>query len=332
MTRIAAFALALLAAPTLAAFPPIGGVTREAPELDGLIAPDARVEKIADSITWAEGPVWVGEDKALYFSDPPANRMYRWTERGGASVFLSPSGYAGTDLTPFREPGSNGLVRGPGHSLLLADGARAISRLDLDTRKKMVLADRYQGKRFNSPNDLVRAANGAIYFTDPPYGLKGLDQSPAREMAVNGVYRIDPDGKVSLIASDFTFPNGIALSPDGSTLYISNSDPKRAVIVALALGPGGTVTGRHLVADMTALVGPERPGLPDGMTVDWRGNLFASGPGGIHVLTPTGHELGLIRTGDIIANCKFGEDGHTLFLASNHMIARIRTRTKGLGY
>ena len=325
-------AASALPAPHALAFPAIGGVVRESPALDALIAPDARVEKLADGFTWAEGPVWVPADHALYFSDVPANAMYRWTEGGGASVFLKPSGYAGTDLAPFREPGSNGLIRGPGHSLILADGSRAVSRLDLGTKAKVMLATGYGGKRFNSPNDLVRAADGSLYFTDPPYGLKDLDASPAKELKVNGVYRLAPDGEVRLVAGDFSFPNGIALSPDGRTLYVSNSDPKRAVIVALNLGPDGMPTGRRIFADMTALVAPSRPGMPDGMTVDARGNLFASGPGGLHVLTPAGVELGLIRTGDTIANCKFGEDGRTLFLASNHMIARIRTRTRGLGF
>lgn len=317
---------------TPAPFPQIGTVHRQEAALDTLITPDARIERLAEGFRWSEGPVWIGEGRYLLFSDVPANRMYRWSEKDGVSVFLEPSGYAGSETGIFREPGSNGLIRGPGNSILMADhGHRAVARLDLATKAKTFLATRYQGKRFNSPNDLVRAANGSIYFTDPPYGLEGLNKSPHKELPFNGVYRLSPGGKVTLLDDSLTFPNGIILSPDERTLYVAVSDPDRAVIMAYPLDSAGNVGAGRVFADMTALAKSGLPGLPDGMAIDASGNLFATGPGGVHVFAPDGRRLGRIDTGTAIANCAFGEDGRTLFLASNNMLARIRTRTIGVG-
>jgi gluconolactonase len=314
-------------------YPHIGSIRRDSPALDRLIDRDAPIEMLEDGFIWTEGPVWISEGPWLFFSDVPANRMYRWSERSGVSLYLSPSGYEGDDLLAFREPGSNGLIRGPGLSLLIADqGNRAIAAFDLDKRTKTLLATEYQGKKFNSPNDLVWASNGAIYFTDPPYGLEGLNASPLRELAFNGVYRLDVDGTVTLLESGLSFPNGIILSPDERTLYVTNSDPRRALIMAYALDAAGNIAGRRIFADMTSLVGDDRPGLPDGMALDVEGNLFATGPGGILVFNRDGTMLGLISTGTAVANCTFGDDGGTLYMASHTMIARVRTRTTGLGF
>lgn len=243
---------------------------------------------------------------------------------------MEPSGYDGPEPSGFREPGSNGLIAGPAGSILMADhGNRAIARVDLAIRAKTLLATRYEGRRFNSPNDLVRAANGAVFFTDPPYGLKGMDQSPLKELPFNGVYRLDPDGQVTLLEDGLTFPNGVALSPDQHTLYVSVSDPKRAVIMAYDLSSGGRLSGGRVLRDFTEMVGPSAPGLPDGLAVDALGHLFATGPGGVHVLTPDGRSLGRIDTGTAAANCKFGEDGRTLFITSGPFLARLRTLTQG---
>ena len=311
----------------------IGQVHREDPRLDSLVAPGARIERLAEGFVWTEGPVWVRDGRYLLFSDVPANKMYRWAPDEGVSVFLDPSGYDGPDPSAFREPGSNGLIHGPAGTILMADhGNRAVARLDLATRRKTLLATHYQGKRFNSPNDLVRASDGSIWFTDPPYGLEGLNDSPAKEIAWNGVYRLRPDGAVELAIADMTFPNGILLSPDERTLYVANSDPDRAVVMAYDLDATGAVTGGRVLADMTALAKAGLPGLPDGMAVDRDGNLFVTGPGGVHVLSPAGERLGRIETGSAVANCAFGGDGRTLFLASHHRLARIETRSMGLGY
>ena len=312
----------------------IGGIVREAPGLDALIAPGAAIEKLAEGYQWTEGPVWIARGQYLLFSDVPGNAMHRWSQKDGASVFLKPSGYDGPDPSMFREPGSNGLIPGPGNTILLADhGNRSVARLDLATKRKTFLASRYDGKKFNSPNDLVLARNGAIYFTDPPYGLAGMNDSPHKEQKVNGVYRLDPDGKVTLVEAGLTWPNGIILSPDERRLYITVSDPKHAVVMVYDRGREGAISNGRVFADMTAAVSDQNPGLPDGMGIDSSGNLFSTGPGGVHVFAPDGRELGLIRTGAAIANCTFGgPDGRTLFLASNHMIARLPTRTKGLGF
>jgi gluconolactonase len=274
--------------------------------------------------------VWIADGAYLLFNDVPQNRIHRWSQADGVSVFLSPSGYDGPDDPAFREPGSNGLIAGPPGSILMADhGNRAIARVDLATRAKTLLATRYQGRRFNSPNDLVEASNGAIFFTDPPYGLKDMDRSPLKQQPHNGVYRLDPDGTVTLLEDGLTFPNGVALSPDQRTLYVAVSDPQHAVIMAYDLGPAGEISGGRVFHDFTALVGSPAPGLPDGMAVDVEGHLFATGPGGVHVLTPGGQALGRIDTGTAAANCKFGEDGRTLFITSGPFLARLRTRTRG---
>jgi gluconolactonase len=235
-----ALALTIAGAATPASTPPerIGRIDRAAPAFDSLVAPDASIEKLAEGFTWAEGPVWIREGHYLLFTDVPGNRIHRWSAADGLSTFLEPSGHPGPDFTGFREPGANGLIRGPGNTILLADhGNRAIASLDLATRQKTFLATRYQGRRFSSPNDLVRASNGTIYFTDPPYGLEGLNDSPLKEQPQNGVYRLDPDGTVTLIDADMTFPNGILLSPDEHTLYVANSDPQRAIWVAMRSTP-----------------------------------------------------------------------------------------------
>lgn len=320
-------------APPPAAFERIGAIHREAPGFDALVAPDAAIEKLADGYGWAEGPVWIPADGGyLLFTDVPGNRIHRWSEADGASVFLEPSGLAG-NTAGFREPGANGLIRGAGNSILLADhGNRGLASLDLATRRKTMIATRFQGRRFSSPNDLVLAADGAIYFTDPPYGLEGLNDSPLKEQPHNGVYRLDPDGSIHLLDDSLSFPNGIILSPDGRTLYVANSDPQRAIWVAYTLDAQGDVASRRIFADATAEVSQERPGLPDGMAIDMQGNLFATAPGGVVVFAPDGTRLGRIATGTAIANCTFGgPDGSTLYLASHNMLARVATRTRGLG-
>lgn len=313
-------------------FPAIGRIHREAPALAALIAPDARIERLAEGFTWSEGPVWIEEQDCLLLSDVPANKMYRWSEKGGLSVFLEPSGYEGGETGIFREPGSNGLIRGPGNSILMGDhGNRAVAQLDLATKRKTFLATHYEGQRFNSPNDLVRARDGSIYFTDPPYGLEGLNRSPHKELSFNGVYRLMPDGEVRVVDDSLSFPNGILLSPDERILYVTVSDPEGAVIMVYALDEGGNAMSRRLFADLTDLVRSGLAGLPDGMAIDRAGTLFATGPGGVHIFTPQGERLGRIDTGTAVANCTFGgTDGSMLFLASDSFLARLPTRTTGL--
>jgi gluconolactonase len=286
------------------------------------------IEVLGTGFTWSEGPVWIKQGGYLLFSDVPNNRIHRWSRRAGVTLFLQPSG--GTNRAGFREPGSNGL-KAYGHaSILVADqGNRAIARLDLGTKKKRFLTRQFGGKRFNSPNDLTVGADGSIWFTDPPYGLDGLNASPLKEQPVNGVYRLKPNGQVALVEDGLSFPNGIAFSQDGETLYVSNSDPDQAVILAFDVAPGGELSNRRIFADMTSLAASGLPGLPDGMTVDERGNLWATGPGGVHVFRSDGRRLGRISTGTAIANCAFGgADGRTLFMTAGKALAAVRTNVR----
>jgi gluconolactonase len=311
--------------------PTIGTVGSEAPAFLRLVPKAAKIHVVADGFTWAEGPVWIAHGGYLLLSDVPKNRMYRWAPGSHtASIFLEPSG--GTEAKGFREPGSNGLKPGgPGRLLVADSGHRAITLIDLRTKARRLLVERFEGKRLNSPNDLAVGPDGAIWFTDPPYGLEGIEDSPLKEQSANRVYRLAPDGKVTAVEAELKFPNGIAFSPHGRTFYVSNSDPKKAVILAWDVSRTGKLSRRRVFADMTALAAKGLPGLPDGMTVDERGDLWATGPGGIHVLAPDGRELGLIATGAAISNCVFGgSDGHTLFMTSTHILASLQTNVRGV--
>jgi gluconolactonase len=306
---------------------PFGHIERYDPAFDQIVSPDAKIEKLAEGFTWAEGPVWIRPGEYLLFTDVPENTLYRWSAGEGVRVFLRPSGYAGPDTGVLREPGANGLFLERAGSVLLADsGNRMVARLDLQKKTKTPLARNYQGKRFNSPNDVIRRSDGTVYFTDPPYGLKDLNESRVKELAFNGVYRVDTKGVVSLVDDQLSFPNGIALSPDERTLYVANSDPKRPIWMAYTLDAEGKVTAKKVFADASDLMGKRAPGLPDGMKVSTDGHLFASAPGGILVLTANGQRLGRIETGDAIANCAFGDQGRYLYMTSHKIIARVLLR------
>ncbi len=328
---LALLALSPLSAP--AAAPAwVGGIERLDPSLDQIVAPDARVEVLASGFDWAEGPAWRKAGGYLLFSDIPKNTIYQWKPGAGLSVFLRPAGY--TESDPFgRELGSNALLFDPrGRLVILDQGNRRVVRLDEANYTKVVLADRYQGRRFNSPNDLAYRANGDLYFTDPPYGLKGLNQDPHRELAFNGVYKLDPRGRLTLLTDALTFPNGIAFAPDQNTLYVAVSDPKNAVLMAFGVRADGSLEHGRVFFDANALVRAGRKGLPDGLKLDRAGHIFLGGPGGILVLSPTGRHLGTIVTGNVTANCAFGDDGATLYLAADNSLMRIRLRTTGLGF
>lgn len=302
----------------------VGGVRRLSPLMDEIIAPDAEIEVLAEGFEWAEGPVWVEDGGYLLFTDVPGNVIWRWSEADGLSEFMRPSGFAGDDGSHLREPGANGLVIEPSGALLMCDhGNRSLSRVDRATRAKRIVIDRFEGRRFNSPNDLVIHRSGAVYFTDPPYGLEGLNESPVKELAHNGVYRLSPDGGVALIEDGLTFPNGVALSPDHGVLYVAVSDPEGPVIMAYDLGGDGLPTASRVLFDAAPLMGPDAPGLPDGLKVDGRGRLFATGPGGVLVLTPEGELLGVIDTGRATANCAFGPGGASLFMTADDRLTRV---------
>ena len=327
-------ALATLLSPTarVTAQTPVRSIERLAPALDALVAPDAKIELLADGFDWTEGPVWSKSGGYLLFSDIPRNAIHKWKEGQGVSLFMRPAGYAGS--SPFgRELGSNGLTFDANGELVMADhGNRQVSRVDSVTFTKTALVDRYNGKRFNSPNDVVFSRAGDLFFTDPPYGLWKLNADPAKELDFNGVYRLARTGVLTLLTRELTFPNGIALSPDERTLYVAVSDPARPIWMAYDLQPDGTLARGRVFFDASALAKSGRKGLPDGMKVDAAGNVFASGPGGILVLSPQGTHLGTIATGETTANCAFGDDGSTLYMTANHTLMRVRLRTRGPGF
>ncbi|HTE20268.1 MAG TPA: SMP-30/gluconolactonase/LRE family protein [Armatimonadota bacterium] len=311
-------------------FPTMGRIVREDPLLDSLVPPDAAIEVLASGFKWAEGPVWIRDGGYLLFSDIPRNSVIKWEEGAGLSLFMQPSGYTGV-ADYGREPGSNGLVLDPRGRLVLCEhGDRRVSRLEWDGGKR-TLTDNYLGRRLNSPNDAVYHSNGDLYFTDPPYGLpKGADD-PRRELDFCGVFRLSAAGELTLLTGDLARPNGLAFSPDERTLYVAQSDPERAILMAYPVTDDGTLGEGRLFQDMTPLVG-ELPGLPDGLKVDREGHVFTTGPGGVHVLTPDGRRLGRIDTGQKTANCGWGDDGSTLYLAADSYLCRIRTSTKGCGW
>jgi gluconolactonase len=311
-------------------FPTIGRVVRMDSRLDGLVAPDAKVEVIAAGFEWTEGPVWIKEGGYLLFSDIPRNSIMQWKEGVGTSLYMKPSGFTGV-VDYGAEPGSNGLFLDPQGRLVCCEhGDRRVSRLEKDGGKK-TLADNYMGKRLNSPNDGCFKSNGDLYFTDPPYGLPKQFDDPRRELDFCGVYRVAKDGTVTLLTKELARPNGIAFSPDERTLYVASSDPERAIWMAFPVQRDGTLGRGRVFHDATAMVG-KGPGLPDGLKVDRSGNLFATGPGGVYIFTPNGDLLGRIETGEKTANVAWGDDGATLYMTADMYLCRIKTRTKGAGW
>lgn len=332
---LAAFAGALSAAEQTVAMTKIeeARIDRWDPAMDAIVPQDWKIEKLAEGFGWAEGPIWVKNGGYLLFTDVPGNKMWKWSEKGGLEKFLDPSGAANPDPAIWREAGANGLALYDKHSIVYADtGNRVIQRLDLRSKKKTALASTLDGKKFSSPNDVAKTRSGVLFFTDPPYGFAKGDDAAQKEIPFNGVYRMGKDGKVTVIEKELTRPNGVALAPDEATLYVTQSDPRKAIILAFTLDKAGNVTGKKLFADLTDLVARDAPGLPDGLTVAADGTVFTSGPGGIVVLSKEGKRLGRISDGKPTANCKFGEDGRTLFLTSQNMLARIRLNVSGQGF
>lgn len=313
--------------------PVMGAIVRVDPALDALIDPEAKLEVLAGGLNWSEGPAWSKELGAVLFSDVPENHVLKWKEGEGLSVYLKPSGFTG--ILPYsREPGSNGLTfNARGELCSCEHGDRRVSVLTKGGGKRTI-ADNFEGKRFNSPNDLCFDRAGNLYLTDPPYGLpKGPADTETRELEWNGVYRVSPDGRVTLLTKEMTFPNGIALSPDEKTLYVAQSDGKATLWKSFPVQPDGSLGASKVLADVTAMSqsGKYR-GSCDGLKVDTRGNLWATGPGGVHVMTPDGKLLGRIETFMANGNCCFGDDGSVLYICADAFLCRIKTKVKGCGF
>ncbi len=305
----------------------MGQVVRLDDRLDSLLDRTAKIEVLASGFEWAEGPIWFAPGQFLLFSDIPRNSIMKWSSAEGLSLFLKPSGFTGT-VDYGREPGSNGLTLDhEGRLVACEHGDRRISRLYPDGGKR-TLADNYQGRRLNSPNDLVFKSNGDLYFTDPPYGLPGNFEDPRRELDFCGVFRLAADGAMTLLTRALSRPNGLAFSPDEKTLYVANSDVDYAVWMKYPVDSAGEIGEGSVLLDVTDACKKGMPGVPDGMKVDVHGNVFAAGPGGIYVITPEGAVLGRIDTGQKTANCAWGDDGSTLYIAADSYLCRIRTNTR----
>jgi gluconolactonase len=302
-------------------------VVRADAALDRVLAPGARLEKLASGFSFVEGPVWSSADRSLFFSDPNDNRIYRWHEDFGVSVFRTKSGYAGADIGRYRQPGSNGLaIDREGRLTIDEHGNRRVTRLEKNG-DLTVLADRYQGKRLNSPNDLVYRSDGALYFTDPYFGLPDFEKDPAAELPHAGVYRL-ANGVLTLLTSELKGPNGLAFSPDERVLYVSNWDERRKIVMRWDVAADGSISGGRVFADLTSAPGEE---ALDGLKVDREGNVFVSGPGGLWIFGPDGRHLGTLHLPELAANMAWGGDDLTsLYLTARTGLYRLRVNTGGV--
>ena len=328
-------ALLLLLAPLLAfaaddkPHPLNAKIERHDPAFDRLVAADAKIEQLAEGFRWSEGPTWY--QGGVVFSDVMANTVYQWKPgMKSAAVFIRPSGQFAPE-SGFREPGSNGLARdAQGRLLLCQHGERQVARWE--NGRFTTVADRYEGRRFNSPNDLAVRKNGEIYFTDPPYGLEKINDSPLKQQPWNGVYRVATDGKVTLLTKSLTFPNGIGFSPDEKILYVAVSDSKATRVAAFDVNADGTLANERVFFDMQPWSLKGEPGLCDGLKIDREGNVWATGPGGVSVISPAGKLLGRLNPGEPTGNCCWGDDGSTLYITANYFLVRVKTKTKGAGW
>lgn len=309
-----------------AAYQTTGSIEQLDEELGQVLDTGASPEILGEGYDWVEGPAWVEEHELLLFSDIPPNRIYQWKEGEGISLYLEPAGYTGQEERG-GEAGSNGLlISREGELLLCQHGDRRIARMDAPLADPApeftTLADSYEGKKLNSPNDLAQHSDGSVYFTDPPYGLEGNVDDPAKELDFHGVYRIAPSGDITLLTDELTRPNGIAFSADEKTLYVANSDPGHPVWMAYTVQDDGSITDGRIFGDASDFIG-EEPGLPDGMEVDKDGYIYATGPGGVWIFASDGRVLGKIKTGQATSNCTIGNGGSMLYMTADDYLLRM---------
>lgn len=306
----------------------IGSIERIDPALDALVDADASIEILAEGYEWSEGPVWIEKENMLLFSDVPKNTVYKWTESKGAEVYLTPSGFTGTETTS-NEPGSNGLVLHNDTLILCQHGDRRVAKMNsaLNNPKPefISIAATFNDKRFSSPNDAVYNTSGELFFTDPPYGLEKNDADPAKEQPHNGVYKVSTSGHVSLLVDSLTKPNGVIVMPDQKRIIVANSDPQKAIWYSFELTEGDTVINARIFYDATSNLSNDR-GLPDGLKVDRNGNIYATGPGGVWIFDSTGKVLGKIRLTELAANCALTADEKTLYITADMYLLRVKLR------
>jgi gluconolactonase len=306
-------------------------VKHDAEGIERIIGPNPKIFKLAEGFKFTEGPIWVPAGKYLLFSDPNSNIIWKYTpqgnEPGKLEIFRTPSGYSGADIAEYGQPGSNGLTFDPqGRLTINQHGNRRVVRLEKDG-SETVLADRYEGKRLNSPNDLVYRSDGTLFFTDPPFGLPKFFDDPRKELSFSGVYALR-NGRLQLVGTDFTGPNGIAFSPDEKYLYVGNWDEKKKVVMRYAVTADGKLTDGKVFFDMTSAPGED---ALDGIKVDQAGNLYVSGPGGLWVISAAGKHLGTIIAPKHVHNMAWGdEDGKTLYLCARSGLYRMRLNTAGV--
>jgi gluconolactonase len=303
-------------------------VVRKDPAIDALVGPNPKVFKLAEGFEFTEGPVWDPRLRALLFSDPNSNIIYKYSSDGALSVLRQPSGYSGADIAHYKQPGSNGLALDQEGRLTINEhGNRRVSRIEPDG-SVTVLADRFEGQRLNSPNDLVYRADGALFFTDPPFGLPNVFDDRRKELPFSGVYSL-ASGKLRLLTRELSGPNGIAFSPDEKLLYVGNWDEKKKIVMRYDVATDGTASNGRVFFDMTDAPGED---AIDGIKVDVNGNVFVSGPGGLWVLSAEGKHLGTIVVPRHVHNMAWGdEDGRTLYLCARDRLYRMRLNTPGAG-
>jgi gluconolactonase len=304
-------------------------IERADPALNEIIPVNAKLWKLAEGFRFTEGPVWVRDGGYLLFSDPNANRIYRYSDESGLSVFRERSGYDAADLADYGQPGSNGLTLDKQGRLTINEhGRHRVSRLERDG-SLTVLASGYQGKRLNSPNDLVYRSDGSVYFTDPPFGLPKFAADPRKELPFSGVFRLTSAGKISLLTQEFTGPNGIAFSPDEKTLYVGNWDPRAKIVKKYAVRRGGSIGTAEVFVDLTDRI-PGDEAL-DGIKVDKLGHVYLSAPGGVWIFDTAGKHLGTIVAPSPVHNFAWGgADGKTLYLCARSNLYRIPLLVEGV--
>lgn len=323
------FLLAFLAACATPEKKTIGTFERIDPAFDNIVSADAEINIIAEGYEWSEGPVWVASQNMLLFSDVPKNKIYKWTEDNGIEVYLTPSGFTGTTTTS-PEPGSNGLTLDDEENLILCQcGDRRLAMMNSSVDKPLAdfttLADKFNGKRFNSPND-VAFYNYNFYFTDPPYGLAKQMEDPEKEIPFQGVYVAPAEGDVKVIVDSLTRPNGLAFLKNKKTLIVANSDPGKANWYAFDLTETDSATNARVFYDATEIAKTEK-GLPDGLKVDSQNNIFATGPGGVWIFNADGKVLGKIKFTDFpVSNCALSSDEKTLFLTADSYVLKVTLR------
>lgn len=313
----------------------IGSIESHDKTFDQLVPPTTKIEVIAKGFSWIEGPLWLPSENGLVFSNIPLNKVWKWTEENGAVDYLLKSGYLGKlpRNTKRRrdEPGSNGLLLSPDGKLVLCQhGERQMAMMKTSVDKpaavyKTLTSKNHEDKKYNSPNDACYHKDGSLYFTDPPYGLAGGSKDKSRETAYCGVYRLSKSGKVTLIDDTLERPNGIALSPDHKTLYVANSYGRNPIWMEYKLNSDGTVKSKRVFFNASKFVGKRR-GMPDGLKVDDKGNLFATGPGGVLVFSPQGKHLGTIVTRETASNVAFGPEKKTLYITANMLLLRVKLK------